>query len=291
MSGQQMTVSTPATIPLSEVQVKIAQENPRNIVQLTKSALADLSAYPDLADQMHYSIPYKDNRHRRLTFVEGLGIKAAMALRYHWGNCADGARVADDRGDQVIVQGMFFDYERNILTLRDLEVSKFNKGKNAYRLSDEALRKQVGAGQSKAVRNAILASLPVPLKELYFRTVRTLVLMPPKGQKPKSYADRIQDAKAYFERTYGLKTGEAQSLVDRTLEGSPGLSDENLLWYLIGVKNAIREGAVDVNYIFRDARPPQMPREKTPGNDAPPEDSETTLPEGLEPSEPGEPKE
>lgn len=298
MDDQQIAVreniATPPSLPLSEMQIRIAMERPRDVVKCRDAALKELIAFHEFADEGHYSIPYKDNKAKRVTFVEGLSIKAAMALVSHWGNSTNGARVADDRGDTMIVQGMFFDIEKNNLTLRDLEVSKFNKGKNAYRLSDEALRRAVAAGESKAVRNAILASLPVAIKETYMRTIKKLVLNPPQkeGVKAKTYKERIEDAKGYFVKAYAVKAEEVTALITKTLENEPGITEENLLWYLIGVKNAIREGAVTIDYVFRDSRPPQMPRERTPAPETQPEEAPgETLPEDMAPSVPGDAQE
>lgn len=289
-------VATPPSLPISEMQIRIAFERPRDVVKCRDSALKELIAFHEFADEGHYSIPYKDNKAKRVTFVEGLSIKAAMALVSHWGNSTNGARVADDRGDHVMVQGMFFDIEKNNLTLRELTVSKYNKGKNAYRLSDDALHRAIAAGESKAVRNAILASLPVALKNTYMKTIKKLVLNPPQkeGVKAKTYKERIEDAKSYFVKAYGVKADEVAGLINKTIENEPGVTEENLLWYLVGVKNALREGAVSVDFVFRDSRPPQMPREKAataPVEEQPEEAPGETLPEDMAPSNIGDAQE
>lgn len=282
----QVAVATPASLPLSEVQVRIAQERPRDPKKALQDALNELAMFQEFAEEAYYSIPFKDNKSKRVTFVEGLSIKAAMSLVSHWGNSANGARVADDRGETIIVQGMFFDYERNNLTMRDLEVSKYSKGKNRYPLNEDMLRRAVAAGESKAVRNAILASLPTAVKELYARTVKRLVLTPPQkeGVKTKTYKERIEDAKAYFVKAYGVRPEEVAALISKTLDNEPGTTDEMLLWYLVGVKNAIRDGAVSIDYVFRDNRPAQMPREKSAPAPEAEEPSDEVLPEDMKPT-------
>ncbi len=89
------SVATPAALPMSEIQLRIARDNPRDEATITKRLDLELRAHPDFADEGFYSIPYKDNRKGIVTFVEGLSIRAAEHLWTRWGNCTVMARIAD----------------------------------------------------------------------------------------------------------------------------------------------------------------------------------------------------
>ena len=94
-----------------------------------------------------------------------------MARNY--GNNINATHIADDRGDKVICEGAFFDLETNILTRREVEVSKFDWNK---RLDPTRLRNAVLAAQSKAVRNAIRHTIPKPLSDQIFDEAKKLFI-------------------------------------------------------------------------------------------------------------------
>ena len=264
-------IATPASIPMSEMQLRIAQENPRDEARIWKGAIAELELMPDYADEAYYSIPYKDKSSgvEKIVQVEGLSIKAAMSLARRWGNCANGARVSDDREDRVICQGMFFDYETNVLTMRDISVSKFiiRKDKSRQRLDANRLNMAILSGESKAVRNAILSTLPAPLKDAYFQTARRLVINPPPkaGQKSESIDERIVKGKGVLVSKFGATKEEVDKLIsDWVADADGNLGNEEILSRLIGLKNAIKDGAVKVADVMGRAEKEStpMPKEK-----------------------------
>ena len=134
-----------------------------------------------LQKKAYYSIPYKD-RDGKTTMVEGLSIKEAMALGRRWGNCTNGFRILSDDDERVIVEGVFIDFETNMRTQRTLSVAKkarragYNGKPATYApLSPDRLNMAIQAGGSKAVRNAILASLPAAITEAYFDEAKRVV--------------------------------------------------------------------------------------------------------------------
>lgn len=267
-------IATPATLPMSEMQMRLAKENPRDEKRVFQGAIAELEMNPDAAEDQYYSIPYKEKRgEKEITVqVEGLSIQAAMALARRWGNNANGARIADEREDRVIVQGMFFDYETNVLTMRDMSVSKWLKKRDGsmMRLKADRLNMAILAGQSKAVRNAILATVPTYLKDAYFATAKHLVVNPPTkaGQKAETPAERIEKGKAILVKKYGATKDEVDRLIANWIADSDGhLTEDEILHRLLGLKNALKDGQVKIEDVMeRPAAKPEagMPQEKKP---------------------------
>lgn len=257
-------VATPASIPMSEIQLRIARDNPRDEMVIAQRLEKELTAHPDFADEGFYSIPYKDNRKGVITFVEGLSIRAAEHCWTRWGNCTVAARVADDRGTKIMVQGMFFDYETGLLNLSDLEVSKMGraKGGGVYQLDSAKLRLAVQSAESKVKRNAFLGGLPVWIKQSYLDKCRQLILVQPAGQE-KSIAERIKAAEAHFTNRHKVRPEDVQAFIKKVENANPALIAEELLRYLIGLNNAIKDGNVDVDFVFgEDREPATMPQPK-----------------------------
>lgn len=258
------SIATPASLPMSEIQLRIARDNPRDEFRIAERVGKELIAHPDFADEGFYSIPYKDNRKGVITFVEGLSIRAAEHLWTRWGNCTVAARIADDRGRKIMVQGMFFDYETGLLHLADLEVSKFGKLRSGatYPLGDDKLRLAVQSGESKVKRNAFLGGVPVWVKSGYLSTCRHLILAQPAG-KEKPVGERIAAAKAHFANRYKVKTGDIETFVGKVQAADASMTPEELLRYLIGLNNAIKDGNVELDFVFGEEREPaSMPQEK-----------------------------
>jgi len=257
-------VATPASLPMSDIQIRIARENPRDEQALVKRINSELQAHPDFADEGFYSIPYKDNRKGIITFVEGLSIRAAEHCWTRWGNCTVAARIADDRGNKIMVQGMFFDYETGLLNLADLEVPKMGKSKQGgtYPINHDKLRLAVQSGESKVKRNAFLGGLPVWIKQGYLDTCRQLILSQPAG-KEKPVDERIKAAKAHFTNRYKVLPTDVEKFIAKVQNANPSLMADELLRYLIGLNNAIKDGNADIDYVFGEERKQaQMPQAK-----------------------------
>jgi hypothetical protein len=261
-SANQAAVATPANLPVNEIQMRIARERPRDEAGLLEKVTHELTTYPECAEEGVYSIPYKDNAKGIITFVEGLSIRAAEHLWSRWGNCAVGARVADDRGNKIMVQGMFLDYETGLSLTSDMEVPKIGKTRagGTYPLSGQMLKLAVAAAESKVKRNAFLGGLPGYIKTGYRNLCYKIIL----GGSTKTMPERIAAAEAYYIQTFKVKKADMDNLIEKIHSSNPAITPEELLRYLIGLKNAIREGNADPDFIFgEERRAPAMPQPKS----------------------------
>jgi len=159
----------------NETMMKVALERPRDEAKLLKAALSELDLVPEEAAAAYYSIPYKSEGGTQL--VEGLSIKAAMALARRWGNCSVGGRVLSEDATGFNVEGVAIDYETQVRILRPYRVMRFIKRRDGrtMELDVKRLEMAIQAGVSKAMRNAVLAMLPDYLKNSYFKKAKLLV--------------------------------------------------------------------------------------------------------------------
>ena len=67
----QAKVSTVPQIGLTEMQLRLAHEYPRQLDVVLKKALAELRFDPDGAEEMFYQIPYRNVRKGTVNMVDG----------------------------------------------------------------------------------------------------------------------------------------------------------------------------------------------------------------------------
>lgn len=245
----------------NETQRQIALQKPRVFKSVVHTATEELEAVPEFAAKAYYSIPYK-NEMGGTTYVEGPSIKAAMSLARMWGNCSNSGRIVDQNDDRIIVEGVFIDYETGFRTLRQVSVARSYWSKQTKRvipLREDRLNMAIQAGISKAVRNAILASLPVSLVDSYNKKAKDIATqmvgqktLPRKAMPIK---ERMADAKAMF-----LKAGVTDQQWSDYVSGS-ALSEDELLAQLIGLYNSIQENQTTIEYVFGPAKTDETPTE------------------------------
>lgn len=230
-----------------------ALASPRNEKQVYEEAIAELKIIPGYAAKCFYSIPYRKGENETV-YVEGPSVKAAMALARRWGNNANAARVADEDENRILVEGIFLDYQTNSRTLRTVSVSKtvWSKfSKSMVNLGADRLNLAIQSGLSKAVRNAILASLPVWLTEAYYQEAKKLALAGSQVGKPKTLSEkeiyqRIEELVKSF-----TSLGGDQKLVNQTVANlGKTLKPPEILSRLVGIYNAIQDGQTSLEEAF-----------------------------------------
>lgn len=234
----------------SQLQRSLAISHPRNEEKVYQAAIKELSIVPGYAAKCFYSIPYKNDK-GGITYVEGPSIKAAMALARRWGNCVNGARILDEDADRIVVEGVFYDYETNSRTLRTISVpktywSKFDK--TMVTLRSDRLNLAIQAGLSKAVRNAILSSLPVWLVEVYYTKAKEIAATGGKKKAPteKEIFQEIQTLTKDF-----IALGAEEKSVNEYIANlGKTMKPEEVLTKLIGLHNAFVDEVANVQDVF-----------------------------------------
>ncbi len=232
----------------NETQTQLALQRPRNEISIYKNVFRELELAPEFASKAYYSIPYKNDM-GGTTYVEGPSIKAAMSLARMWGNCSNSGRIVENTDDRVIVEGVFLDYETGFRTLRQVSVSRGYWSKQLKRvvpLREDRLNMAIQAGISKAVRNAILGSLPVGLIESYKNRAKQVATanLSDKNVPLTTPQSRLIKAKEMF-----VKLGVNDYQWEEYISGST-LELDDLIPHLLGLYNSIQDGQKTIEDVF-----------------------------------------
>jgi len=243
----------------------LAQAHPRDENRVLAGALNEIDIYPENAAKSYYVIPFKSKG--EIIHVEGPSIRLAMALARRWGNCSNGARILSQDDERIVVEGAFVDWETGFRTLRLWPVSRFWVSKDTKQLMpypEDTLIRQINAGVSKAVRNAILSSLPPGLVEQTYKRCKDIVSgkVVPKGATTSAGTQGAATDQAYAKMgaafiTIGITKGTLELyiaevvipyLTEQHPEKKPDKSD--VVAHMRGIFTAIEDGQTKVNDVF-----------------------------------------
>lgn len=224
----------------------VAVQRPRAIDEVRASALAEVQAFPELADRYFYSIPHRTQKcggHpttqacASCEYVEGASIHAALAIQRYWGNCASTCRIEAEDEDFVYTVGIFTDYERNTRFEKPFRAPKWLTLRDGKRvkLNDQRLTMAINAAASKAQRNAILSAIPDPLKILLWTTAKELVV----GEDPNKKLTKAQIKKVTDEFSKWNVTTEVLEKKMGKKSSAWTMTDRARL---LGLRNALVEG-------------------------------------------------
>ena len=253
---------------LLDVMLDVARRSPRNLELVMAQVKQEIKMVPELAARCYYSIPFTDKNSDSKKMVEGPSIKLANIVARLFKNMVVSGRIVEEDATRIKVEGLCFDLENNVLRTAPISVSKTYVGKDkggVHFFPADQLNRQVQAGISKGVRNAVFNVVPVWLVDQCYQYAKHLVLNPPLpvgAAKPvKSVQQRIEDAKVLFKKEYKVTDAELSKLI---LDHFEGQDDNSVLAGLIGLDTSIQEGTVTVSKAFgREAEQASgMPEEK-----------------------------
>lgn len=247
----------------NETQMQIAVQRPRDEVLILKSALAELDTYPDAAEEAIYSKPVgrlpecpkcgAETHYREKCgkcgadvpqkFAEGLSIRAAESLANRWRNSSFGAQIVADDGTIVDGVAVFCDYEMNTRRAFPFRVSRQFKRRDGSvgrhqedRFNDLVVR----AALSKALREAIVRSLPAGLKHAYEAKAREVM-----AAKVGTDPDQVKRMLLKFSAL-----GGTQTMIERLIGRKVGEMTKADFIRLRGVANAIEAGEMTAEAAF-----------------------------------------
>lgn len=241
----------------------MAIQRPREVGKLSKACIDELRAFPQFAEKMYYSIPYKDRsgEKEKTVMVEGPSIKAANALARHWGNNSTGWRIIGSDEERINIQGVFIDHETGMRRTAEISVSRRARKRDGtyYALAADRLNIAIQAGGSKAVRNAINNALPIGLVEGYFAEAKRIAarggqLSAPDSPEIDTAAISAQLAKSIQQlEAMGVERSDMEAYILR----QPKLDNEEAISaHLVGLITAIEEGHITLEAAFA---PPDEP--------------------------------
>lgn len=154
ISGEGRALQQVKTEYFTAVRVEV----PRDIEDIRQQVLKEASMAGEVC---LYGWHIKGKTPRR---IEGLGIQAAMILARHYGNCLADAYVVADRVDSWELKGTFVDFEKGVQISRPFRKTK-RTAQSEKMDPERAADYNFQNGVSKAIRNAVLAYMPIWLKD------------------------------------------------------------------------------------------------------------------------------
>jgi len=243
----------------NETLAQIALTRPRDAKRSLERAIGELELDPEFAEKQYYRIPYKDRATNQTTWIEGLSIKAAMALARCFGNLTVASRIVDENDHAVIVEGVCIDLETGFRVSKPAAISKYYRAKKTGKMvkwSDDRFPQILGAGASKAVRNAILNAIPEPMQRRYWNRARELAAEHETGGKGSKidYAKTVAAVLKAFE-PYKVERSHLEAHLGHALDKATRQEFADLK----AVLNALEAGETDVYQAFGIGGPQEEP--------------------------------
>jgi hypothetical protein len=243
----------------NETLAQIAVTRPRSIKAALKKALDELEVDPAFAEKQYYRIPYKDRQRNETTWVEGLSIKAAMALARCFGNVTASARVVEENDHAVIVEGVCIDLESGFRVSKPAAISKYYRAKKTGKMvkwAEDRFPQVLAAGASKAIRNAILNVLPEPMQRRYWNRAKELAADQAAGPKGKKidYEKTIPAVLSAFQ-PYKVERSHLEAHLGHSLDSATRQEFADLK----AILNALEAGETDTYQAFGIGAPQEEP--------------------------------
>lgn len=205
---------------------EIALSNKRNL----KETLEEIKQMATLTDEVALACFYVlfDNETNKP--YTGISVRFAEIIASCWGNIHAGAKIIKNSGMSVKVQGFLHDFEKNAVFTVEVE-------RSLARLSPEKAITATNAASSIAFRNAVFKAIPAAITNTIVKEIKKYISEDvDRGQVVKEVSD------------FFTKKGVDESLISKFMNNIP--EDEDQLFILIGVKNAIEEGSATIEEIF-----------------------------------------
>lgn len=234
---------------------KFAIVQKRNPALSMEMAIAELRAFPELADKGYYSIPRRSRECKhpagkvcaKCIRIEGASVGATRVCARCWGNCTTGVRVADETDDHWDLEGRFLDFETNFSATRGLRLLKRLKARgkvlHVSEMDPQTEMQIFQAGVSKCMRNVVRDGVPDAILERYWREAKLITVgKQPAKKLSKKAVKKVLDA---FDK---LRVSP-EMLEDHIGKTMDGWTQEDAA-RLKGLHTAIEGGEVQVGQVF-----------------------------------------
>ncbi len=254
-----------------EIQMDFAARNPRNTVQVSKRCRELIESDRGLAAQCFYSLP------RAGKTISGPSVRLAELAVYEMRHILAEARVVEIGDKALTAQGSVMDLERNIAARVEIRARITNKNGNRY--NDDMITTTANAAIAKAYRTAVFKVIPGYIVSPLWNLARDITV----GNAAKKRENRDRCVEYYG----NLGIPEARILAHLRRPSILDVTAEDLE-YLLGLKNSLEAGEVDVDEVFqktKDGAPlnePEVPGGLDDLADKLNDDEKTTAADGAE---------
>lgn len=220
-----------------DMQISTAKAYPRNIRRATENAIAVVTMDFETATTCNYALPRGGKQ------ITGPSVHLAKILAQFWGNLRVEAKVVGIDAKHITSQAIAYDLENNLAI--KVEVKRSIVGKNG-RFNDDMITVTGNAGNSIAMRNAILTVIPRAIVDKVYKSAIGTITGDV-SDKAKLIAKRKQVFDG-FSDVYGVTEQEVLKVIGKASVDNVTAED---LVTLIGIGQAIKDGDTTVEETFR----------------------------------------
>jgi hypothetical protein len=227
-----------------DVQIATAKTYPRNVKRAVDNSIVLVTMDSETASTCTYSLP------RGGKTITGASVHLAKILAQNWGNLRVEAKVVSIDPKHITSQAIAFDLENNLAI--KVEVKRSIVDRYGKRFNDDMITMTGNAGNSIAMRNAILSVIPRAVVDKVYNEAKKTITGDV-SDKTKLMAKRkaVMDG---FKDVYGVNEEEVLKVVGKA---SVDHIDSDTLLVLIGIAQAIKDGDTTVEETFRSKKDKQ----------------------------------
>lgn len=231
-----------------DMQISTAKAYPRNVTRSMNNAIAIVTIDKETASTCTYSLP------RGGKPITGPSVHLAKILAQNWGNLRVEAKVISTDQKTVTCQAIAFDLENNLAIKVEVKRSIMTK---IGRMTEDMIVVTGNAGNSIALRNAILSVIPRAIVDKVYNEAKKMITGDISDKtkliaKRKQVFDALTDAYQVTEKEILAALGKA----------SINHVDSDDLVVLIGIGQAIKDGDTTVELAFKTPKSAQTGDEK-----------------------------
>lgn len=220
-----------------DVQISTAKAYPRNIKRAIEDSIAIVTMDKETASTCTYAVP------RGGKAITGPSVHLAKILAQNWGNMRIEAKVVGIDLKHITSQAVCFDLQNNLAIKVEVKRSIMTK---SGRMNDDMITVTGNAGNSIALRNAILSVIPKAIVDKVYNEAKAKITgdLSDKSKllsRRKQVVDGLRD-------TYSITEAEIIGAVGKATVDH--LTPDDLV-VLIGIGTSIKEGDTDIETAFR----------------------------------------
>ena len=221
-----------------DMQISTAKAYPRNIKRATENSITVVTMDTETASTCTYAVPRGGKQ------ITGPSIHLAKILAQFWGNLRIEAKVINIDAKHITSQAVAYDLENNLAI--KVEVKRSIYGKYG-RFNDDMITVTGNAGNSIAMRNAILSVIPrAVVDKVYNEAKKTITGDISDATKLMAKRKKVLDA---FKDSYGVSEAEVLKAIGKA---SIDHIDADNLVTLIGIGQAIKDGDTTIEDAFKN---------------------------------------
>lgn len=221
-----------------DMQISTAKAYPRNVKRALDNSIIMATMDTETAQTCSYSLP------RGGKTISGASVHLAKILAQNWGNLRVEAKVISIEPKQITSQAVAFDLENNLAI--KVEVKRSIVDRTGKRFNDDMIVVTGNAGNSIALRNAILSVIPKAIVDKVYNEAKNKITGDI-SDKTKLMAKRKQVLDG-FKDVYGVSEAEVLKVIGKA--SIEHIDSDNIVT-LIGIAQAIKDGDTSVEDMFR----------------------------------------